>query len=86
VFQLVVIAIFGPMICALLGVLVYTASREALLRLRTFFLNLPMRFKKKTEQNGRKQNYPVEGSKSLPFPHLKDPEKDVLQGYTFHQP
>ncbi len=67
VFQLVAIAIFGPMICALLWALAYVASREALTRLRAFFSNFLIRFKKKIEQNGPKQNYQGEGSKRLPL-------------------
>lgn len=66
-FELVAIAILGPMICALLWALAYVASREALTRLRAFFLNFLARFKKKTEQNDRKQNYQDEGSKRLPI-------------------
>ena len=44
-FELVAIAIFGPMILALLGAQVYVASCEALTRLRvSSFLNSPHDF------------------------------------------
>jgi len=86
VFQLVAIAIFGPMIFALLGVLAYAASSRALACLRTSrFLNFVPYFKKNSEQNGWHRNIRNEGRENLPSPCPKETNGNTFRLY-FYEP
>jgi hypothetical protein len=81
VFELFAIAIFGPMIFALLWVLARVASQEALARLRaSSFFKSALRIKKKTEQNGCERNFQIEGRKKLPSPLPEGTEAKRLPG------
>jgi hypothetical protein len=86
VFELVAIAILGPMICALLWALAYVASREALTRLRAFFLNFLARFKKKLNKTTGNRITKVRARKGCRYPSrgddpggMRSPENAFLQ-------